>query len=743
MENLKIKNTDKKEEANLLNILGMYDIPGHDEITEQQLKRYKNDKEIWETDIKNIANIRSSYNLEDKERLLKYAINSDNATTQLSAMESIGASEFKPFISSKLKKILEEGSSPDTHTLEMLQFADKSDVSNFIEEILETKKPEIDVVRKIQYAEVNYIPHLIIKSLEHEDDDTKIAAISMIQYAKAESRLGLVVKALENKNPSIQKAISTILDYINISDRDFLYELMAKNAKDILDGNDQEAKIEIINIFKKIPKQYSWQMIEDIVNGEDTKLQIKILQMLSWLRIEASDRFYIIQRSFESASLGVRLRVLDVSDYRNLNSIERKVIIYKALHDEEIAVRLRAISANDWGSYPGLEKKKIAKICKDILVLAIKQKKLDIRYEIALSWPHMAEEDFYILKKDITEIVSEALEAGDSNNIEEASRLIYYTLPNKKRDLVTLAIESDNITAQMEALSTIDDLSEEDRLTLIKKAMRSQYSDIRAVAISKSIHLGYDTIEPLLKVALDDPSDNVRERVISKAIENIEIGKIIKIIRASILRNDSVVTRAILNSLSEVNKNLYTEEIFTLIENSEMAHLITETPLYSSVDISEQKMSRKPFAKTGSTTTLLGGTLRGKAIVRHIEPESFLVWQRLYEDYNLWKDNDFDYIPIEPIISFRLDKDGNVATFSGVLDIDLYKWTSMTTRFQKELLAQRDKILEVLDVININHGHPHNANFCLRFWRDSNGKPILTKMPRIYLIDFDQAKYSV
>jgi len=169
---------------------------------------------------------------------------------------------------------------------------------------------------------------------------------------------------------------------------------------------------------------------------------------------------------------------------------------------------------------------------------------------------------------------------------------------------------------------------------------------------------------------------------------------------------------------------------------------LIEPPLYNRGDINEERFSRKEFFKTGSRTTLIGGTLKNKVIVRHIFPEHFLAWKNLYEDYSFWQKNGFDYVPVEPIVSYHLEKDGNVAVFSGVLDLNLEEWQQMTLLFTSELETQRNKILTALNKKGIQHGHAHDANFCLRFWRDERGRPDMTKTPRLYLIDFDQALSS-
>jgi hypothetical protein len=166
---------------------------------------------------------------------------------------------------------------------------------------------------------------------------------------------------------------------------------------------------------------------------------------------------------------------------------------------------------------------------------------------------------------------------------------------------------------------------------------------------------------------------------------------------------------------------------------------IVEGPLYKDKNINDVRFSRSEFEKTGSKIILIGGELKDKTIIRHITPEAFAAWQKLYEDWKTWGAAGFDYVPIEPIQSFKLGKDGLVSVYSGVLDLSLSSWGGMNGKFMPELRKDKEKIIKTLDNKNIEHGHMHDNNFCLRFFRDKNGKVDFDKKPRIYLIDFDQA----
>ena len=57
----------------------------------------------------------------------------------------------------------------------------------------------------------------------------------------------------------------------------------------------------------------------------------------------------------------------------------------------------------------------------------------------------------------------------------------------------------------------------------------------------------------------------------------------------------------------------------------------------------------------------------------------------------------------------------------------------------KSKKTKQEVIEKVLLSQEISHGHPHDGNFCLRFFRDQENRPDFTRTPRLYLIDFDQA----
>jgi len=181
------------------------------------------------------------------------------------------------------------------------------------------------------------------------------------------------------------------------------------------------------------------------------------------------------------------------------------------------------------------------------------------------------------------------------------------------------------------------------------------------------------------------------------------------------------------------------DEFFLEFTKRGLGHLLIESRLYADTQFRGNKFEKAAFTKTGSETTLLGGSLKNKVIIRHIPLEAFLAWQKLYEDFSFWQENGFDYVPIEPIVDFKMNSQGLMDVASGVLDLSLEGWEDNYSFWRQELKKDMEKIETIKKEIRFTHGHIHRRNFCLRFFRNPDNTVDFSRKPRIYLIDFDQA----
>ena len=331
------------------------------------------------------------------------------------------------------------------------------------------------------------------------------------------------------------------------------------------------------------------------------------------------------------------------------------------------------------------------------------------------------------------------------------------------------ALENDNIEIQRIGASFVQNAPEDQREKLgrivvekIINGLNSQDIQMQRIAIN------------MIQFAPHDEKDQLREVVLQKIINvfnSDDVGKWIimakKIKEAPEKARDSlheVVYNKIIEALSSDDiriqrfaatavqyapKNKQAELAsmvkvkFELAKQQGKFNETVESSLYIKSDGSKNSIfSHEVFSKTGSETTLLlGKQFKNNLIIRHVEEPCFSAWRKAYESYENWTAAGFDYVPIEPIYSFRYDiKNGLINVSSGVLDLNLEEWYAFSgNTFKEELNKQKNKILDVLTGLSINHGHPNDSNFCLRFHRDKKGNVDINNPPKIYLIDFDKA----
>ena len=157
-----------------------------------------------------------------------------------------------------------------------------------------------------------------------------------------------------------------------------------------------------------------------------------------------------------------------------------------------------------------------------------------------------------------------------------------------------------------------------------------------------------------------------------------------------------------------------------------------------------QKHSLKSdFEKTGGEIKLFGKTLFNKIIQHTLPTTSLMAWRKAYESPGMWKQAGFDYVPIEPIVSFR-NKDKKYSRVnSAVLGITLWEYERIFGE-NKSLNQQVDLMEQILNRLRVKYNykvpqHWHKHNFVLQFERDERGEVDLSREPRIYLIDWDYA----
>ena len=375
-------------------------------------------------------------------------------------------------------------------------------------------------------------------------------------------------------------------------------------------------------------------------------------------------------------------------------------------------------------------------------------------YKAALKNPNpavqmtAAHKMFVIFPKHAKEIGEEIL--NNAGIYDKARSLIFsewqaslsFSYPDKSRwkDLLLKGLESSFTDIQVEAARII-------RLTLIGDEGKTD--DTKTFSNEEAARLN-TTIKKHAEDGLSQ-SDMCEQKEASKMIkyckasEQAELEeKLLEVITLGLNNPDMEIKKTAIRMISNIPSHAVRVSTFNKVKAQGLGQIAIEAPLYSEDADVASSFKRINFPKTGSSLTAFEGSLKNKSVTRHITPQAFLAWQKLYEDHTLWRRRGFEYVPIEPIQSFTLRTNPEIGepvidVQTAVLDINLSDWTALTNSFNTELGYEVEKIRSAVEAAEVSHGHTHDENFCLRFFRDEQGQPDFTRQPRLYLIDFDEA----
>ncbi len=355
--------------------------------------------------------------------------------------------------------------------------------------------------------------------------------------------------------------------------------------------------------------------------------------------------------------------------------------------------------------------------------------------------------------EDRSEVIKKRLENEDVEDQIETVSMIKYVPNSERTALVRQALASESILVKKAAVMKISYVvPEEERAGLVRQILNGQNIELYEKAASAIYFCQRSERKELRKKT----EEIIKENLNSKDIKFVEVAalminyapklskrrlriKVEEIIKENFDGDDAKAHR-VSASMIECAPKSSREKLFNYAVSKKLFDALTLSRLYDHVDFSKNSRLEE-FQKDGSRTEVfIDDLLRKKSIIRYIKPEHFLAWQKTYENHEAWQKAGFDYVPVEPIQFYRFDAENKlVEVFSGVLDLDLGDWLKRSSLFEKELIAQKNKIINILLEQKIEHGHPHFGNFSLSFFRKEDGSPDFTKVPRLYIIDFDQA----
>lgn len=506
----------------------------------------------------------------------------------------------------------------------------------------------------------------------------------MIKFAREDERSSLIKQGLENPNPDVQEASAEMILFAPENERASLVRLG-------LEHTNPDVQKKAIFMIRRVPEEETFPLIKSGLEHINPEVQKNAVYMISFAPIN-----------------------------------ERATLIMQGLEHTDSGVQKVSAEMFKWAS-------------QDVMVSLFKQGLEHTSHTVQKATVIMIQ---FARKEERVSLIKLGLEHPNADVQKAVVAMIKFAPEKERVSIIRQCLEHPNTDVQKASAGLINLVTGEERESLIKYCLDHPNTDVQRVSLEEIGRFPLDETSVniiLLKInqGLENPNADVQKAVVAM-IKFVPENEISSLIRRCLEHPNLDVQRAVAGMI-QFAPNDEKEQLFNLVIEKGFGESLIESPLYKNKDITKEKFSKTKFEKTGSGLILLGGELKEKTVIREIIPRAFLAWQQMYESWELWKEAGFDYVPVEPIVSFDLNQNGLVKVYSGVLDLSLSSWSKLTSRFETELLDQKDKIEEVLEKQKIRHGHTHSGNFCLRFFRDENGKPDLNRLPRLYLIDFDQA----
>ena len=489
---------------------------------------------------------------------------------------------------------------------------------------------------------------------------------------------------------------------------------------------------------------------------------------------------HFIQTELEHAGQTVRLHAASMIQYAPEN--ERARLIKIGLENKDWNTRVEVARMIQFA--PEKEKKELQSKLPNLIQTELEDENSDIPWEVA---PMIQ----YAPENERARLIKIGLENKNSNTRVEVARMIQYAPEKEKRELqdmlvngikrrlgdknptvrwgtldmiqyapenerarlINLGFEDENESVQSAAVLMIQHAPANERTRLIQTTLEGTFCwDLRFLATRMIQHAPEDERTRLIKMGLGDKDWNIRgemTKMIQYAPEN-ERARLIKIgltdENQGVQRNAArMIQYAPENERASLSLLIRKDhkDVENKVDEAIVKKLASTTPLYKNT---AETFFKEEFEKTGSRTTLLdrapghpGKTLKGKVIVRHILSSAYLNWTKAFESHAFWKEQGFDYVPVEPILRARAGA-SEIAVSTRVLGPNVLQWKIITKNlFGVEIDNQVNKIRSAIAELGITHGHPHQGNFVLAFHKTANGEVDLSRPPRVYMIDFDAA----
>ena len=555
---------------------------------------------------------------------------------------------------------------------------------------LESESPQLQMqaLRILQDAPQLYQSGLLKAAQKSRFPKVRILAANCIYSAPKDEQPDLVQLFLDDPDPQMRTVLAGRIYVTSGAKWEALRQKVSHLIEEGLNSSDPFVRSCSAQIIPYTPVTNRLSLLEKALNDPDPQVVTEAAETICLDEL-GEKKFQVesllaqrIQTTLTSSSLEKK-RLL-VKCIRYVSENERVSLVCMALNDPDPQVRVNAL-----GNIYAIPRSDVA----FVLELALQDSALEVRQVVTQKFfGPTPDGDIMQLQQRVQEKIVNGLQGEDAQETELCASMIPCAPKESLPQLVLSALKNNNPKTQVIGIQALQN----QRFT---------------------------------------PADTALKKLVT---ERIEQG-----LKSDDSQTQELFAKTILSAPKEIRSSL----LCTLSESCpRLLQKLLSTPLYNKLTHQEGVWSRASFPKDDSETTLLGKTLQHKLIMRHVPPHSFLAWQRAFEAWKFWQKKGFDYVPIEPIASYRTNtKTGIVSVASGVLDINLEDWRrNFSSLFVNQLEQQKDCILEALGDLGIYHSipganHDHSGNFVLRFFRNEDDSIDLSHCPRLYIIDFDQA----
>lgn len=567
---------------------------------------------------------------------------------------------------------------------------------------------------------------LIKATFTYEDSDVQEAAMKFIDEVPIEHRTELIQLGFQSEVPNVCAAAMRHIDGISEEDQKKIKEELATRIQKKIDGENESDEYFIEKLFDYASPIDRIKFIRRKLSVEDLSERFEAVYLFARLPIEnrgllRQEIIRVLEDAFCSKVPHIRLSAIKAIGC--VSQEDRTRFIEAGIEGQDEMVRFLAFKFLNLLSSEDSER--LARRGLEMIHKNLEANEWDARFRAIELFNQMPDKYRDVLRDEVTKIMDDGL--ADKNTRFSTALLVggfpvqdRNNLHEKIIDGIEQGLRSERPSERYEILGLIKMIPADRSVQLIERALRDKDMDVQLYSVE----------------FIKDAPKRDHARLLEEAVENIGVARVFNV-------------RGVIGLFIELpdldQQRFWRKFPDFFVENRSLA---SRTCLYDSV--ADQKFFKSGFEKTGTELELFGkvpsidgvdSSFREKIIKRKIPLSAYINWRTAFEAADFWKKQGFDYVPIEPIVKASIVKEGsNVDVFARVLrGPTVFAWDTAIGTYVNEISAQVERIKAGLVALGIKHGHEHLNNFVVVCERDSDDNVIFDRLPRVYMIDFDQA----